>query len=432
MVTGNNDLNIQEQQLIEINELRCQLKKANSIINTIREDEVESKEQSRELQDLNISLEDEAMERQIVQKALQDLNTKLEDEATERQIAQEALQDLNIKLEDEATKRQTAQEALHDLNIRLEEEATKRQTAQEALQDINTTLEEEIVERKNAQENLVISRDALLKSEMQLRHSSDELLETNKELMSFANGIAHDFRSPMVNLKGFSRELETSLSEMRQLLLDQSVSISKTVQEKMDEVLDKDVPESLNFIYSSVDRLDRMVNALLGLVRMGRLELVLQEVEMALLVNEVCQSFKHQIETNNIHLTVGLLPTVKANRVAMERITGNLVDNAIKYLMPGRPGKITVNCNEEDERYTFIVEDNGRGVAESDYEKIFQVFKRAGQQHSPGDGMGLAYVRTLVRQLGGRVWCESELEAGTKMIFTVPKIPLPAGLSPFN
>jgi signal transduction histidine kinase len=74
------------------------------------------------------------------------------------------------------------------------------------------------------------------------------------------------------------------------------------VQEKMDEVLDGDVPDSLKFICSSVDRLDRMVNALLGLARMGRQELVLRDVEMTALVNEVCQSFRHQIETNNIHL----------------------------------------------------------------------------------------------------------------------------------
>jgi signal transduction histidine kinase len=79
-----------------------------------------------------------------------------------------------------------------------------------------------------------------------------------------------------------------------------------------------------------------------------------------------------------------------------------------------------VTCKNEDERYVFSVEDNGPGIAKNDCEKIFQLFRRAGQQDAPGDGMGLAYVRTLVRQLGGRVWCESELGVGTKMMFTVP------------
>ena len=463
VVIGYAKLENQEQLLVEINELRWQLKKANRMISAIREGEIESKDRSREildinttlvdeatkqqaaqetlqdlnarledeatkrqaaqeaLQELNIRLEDEATKRQAAQETLQDLNAKLEEEATKRQAAQEALQELNIRLEEEATKRQAAQETLQDLNAKLEEEATKRQAAQEALQELNLRLEEEATKRQIAQEEMIISRDALLRNEVQLRYYSDELLETNNELTSFANSIAHDFRSPMVNLKGFSRELGASLSEMRQYLHDESVGLPDKVQEKIDEVLDQDVPEALNFIYASVDRLDRMVNALLGLARIGRRELIVENVKMDILLDQVCQSFQHQIETKNIQVTVGILPVLTANNMAMEQITGNLVDNAIKYLMTGRPGKISVTCKEENEGYVFCVEDNGRGIAESDYEKIFQVFRRAGQQDVPGDGMGLAYVRKVVRQFGGRVWCESEVGVGTKMMFTVPK-----------
>lgn len=65
--------------------------------------------------------------------------------------------------------------------------------------------------------------------------------------------------------------------------------------------------------------------------------------------------------------------------------------------------------------------DNGQGVVDADREKIFELFRRGGRQEVPGEGLGLAYVRTLVRQLGGRIWCESELGAWTKMLFAVPK-----------
>jgi nitrogen fixation protein FixH len=91
VVTANNESKIQEQLLVENNELRWQLKEANSIISTIREGNAKSKERSRELQDINTTLEYEATERQAAQEAMQDLNTRLEEEATKRQAAQEAL-----------------------------------------------------------------------------------------------------------------------------------------------------------------------------------------------------------------------------------------------------------------------------------------------------------------------------------------------------
>ena len=360
-----------------------------------------------ELQDKNTNLEEEATKQQAAHEALQDENTNLEKEATKQQAAREALQDKNANLEEEATKQQVAYEALQDKNTNLEEEATKQQAAHEVLQDKNTNLEEEVTKWQ-------VTHEALQGI------STNELLEINKELLSFVNSIAHDFRSPMTNIKGFSRVLEESLSEMEHHLREELVLLSAKAQEEIKKVMEKKVPESLKYISASVDRLDKMINALLALSRIGKRQLVLQDIDMAHLVNDVCHSFKHQTEINNIQITVGKLPTVMSDNVAMEQIIGNLVDNAIKYLAPGRPGKITVNCKKDKERYIFRVEDNGRGIDEKDIEKIFQLFHRSGQQDVTGDGMGLAYVRKTISQLGGRVWCESEIGVGTKMMFTVP------------
>lgn len=325
-----------------------------------------------------------------------------------------------MEINHDITERKLATQMLLDANDRLKSFNTEleRQVSERTrnMQDINTALEEEIMERQVAQ-------DALYASERQLRRFSDELIENNKELTSFANSIAHDFRSPMVNLKGFSRELSVALSRLQQYLHDEAVQVPEELQAKIEDVLNKDVPESLNFIYFSVDRLDRMVNALLGLARVGRQEMVVQAVDMNLIVSQTVHSFRYQLETNQIKVTVGPMPIVKTNSVAMEQIMTNLVDNAIKYLMPDRPGDIAILCKEEEERFILSVEDNGRGIAENDNEKIFQIFRRAGQQDIPGEGMGLAYVRTLVRQLSGKVWCESELGIGTKMSFSIPKRP---------
>jgi signal transduction histidine kinase len=193
---------------------------------------------------------------------------------------------------------------------------------------------------------------------------------------------------------------------------------------RVTQLLETDMPESLQFINSSVDRLDRMVNALLTLSRMGHREMSCNVVDLRELVNTVLESQQHQINECNIQIDVGALPKVRIDHLAMEQIIGNLVDNAIKYLDPDRPGKIEIVSTDSGDNYLFAVQDNGRGIAAADCEKIFEIFRRVGKQDKPGDGMGLAYVRTLVRQLGGSIWCESKLGAETKMNFIVPKHPL--------
>jgi len=260
-----------------------------------------------------------------------------------------------------------------------------------------------------------------MQHQQQLKYYADEVAATNTELKSFVNTIAHDFRSPMVNLKGFSTELGHTLTELKQIVHAAESSLPQEVQAKVDELLEKDVPDAQQFINSSVDRLNRMVDALLTLSRMGRREMSYKEVDMSKLVTAVLQSYKHQIGEDNIKVEVGELPKIQTDTMTMEQIIGNLVDNAIKYLAPGREGKIEVSCSENDHEYLIGVKDNGRGIAAIDHEKIFEPFRRSGKHDQPGEGLGLAYVRTLVRKLGGKVWCESEVGIGTTMSFTIPK-----------
>ena len=116
------------------------------------------------------------------------------------------------------------------------------------------------------------------------------------------------------------------------------------------------------------------------------------------------------------------MPIIRSDPLALEQIFSNLMDNAVKYLDPSRPGKISITAISTENEYLFSIRDNGRGIAEEDLSKIFDLFRRVGKQDVPGDGMGLAYIRTILRQLGGGVWCESKLGVGTTMFFTVPQV----------
>ncbi len=289
------------------------------------------------------------------------------------------------------------------------------------LQEINATLEEEIVERQQSQEELRVSRDALMVSKAKLKQYAAELEKTNRELQNFANIVAHDFRAPLVNLKGFSRELDYSLNELRQIFHNVVKHLPEQDKMKVEEVIAKDVPDALQFIHSSVDRLDRMIAALLKLAREGRREMIYKQVDCGELINGILQSFDHQIAQKGIQVEVGPMPIIETDYLAMEQIIGNLLDNAIKYLDPGRPGKISIFCTDNDNEYLFSVQDNGQGISIEDQEKVFEIFRRVGKPDVPGEGMGLAYVQALIRHMGGKVWCESEPGVGTKMNFVIPK-----------
>jgi signal transduction histidine kinase len=170
--------------------------------------------------------------------------------------------------------------------------------------------------------------------------------------------------------------------------------------------------------------MDGQINSILNLSRIGRKELKLEPVDMKLVIDNILASLAHQIEERSVTVKTAKMPVIMADRVSMEQIMGNLLDNAIKYLMPGRPGKLSIAAMKRDGEYLFKVEDNGRGISADEVHKVFDLFRRAGRQDTPGEGMGLAYVKALVRRHSGRIWCESELGNGSTFQFSLPITPV--------
>ena len=140
---------------------------------------------------------------------------------------------------------------------------------------------------------------------------------------------------------------------------------------------------------------------------------------MRALVQETVQTLAHQIAQHPAQVTVAPLPTVMADRTAMEQIMGNLLTNAVAYLVPGRPGEIVVTGERRPRATVFAVRDNGRGIAAEDMPKVFEPFRRFARQDVPGEGMGLAYVQMLVRRHGGEIRCHSTPGVGTTFTFTI-------------
>jgi len=261
-------------------------------------------------------------------------------------------------------------------------------------------------------------------AEEKLKKYSEELQEINEELKNFTYIVSHDLRAPLINIKGFSEELICGIREIGPVLDKYLAEFPEEDRKKFNEVLKKDIPESLAFIGSSVSRMDKLINAILKLSRAGRHRQNPEPVCAADLISEVLKSLAHQVEVRNITVSVGDMPDLVADRTSLEQIFGNLLENAVKYLEPGRPGVITVSAERAGQEIVYRIRDNGRGMAKDDIPKAFDIFRRVGKQDVPGEGMGLAFVKTLVRSLGGRIWCESELGVGT--LFSIA---LPDGLS---
>ncbi|MGE3540351.1 MAG: PAS domain S-box protein [Candidatus Tectimicrobiota bacterium] len=274
----------------------------------------------------------------------------------------------------------------------------------------------DITVRKQAETALRQANEAL---EQRVQERTAALAEANEEIKRFAYIVSHDLRAPLVNLKGFAGELRLShqvLSGVMEQLLphcstQQAVVIRRT--------LTQDIPEALDFIDASVTRMDSLVRAVLQLSRLGRQELFYERLDTQALVQETLQTLGHQLAQRQVQVTVGTLPPVEADRTAMAQIFGNLLTNAVHYLDPERPGVLAISALRHPQATAFQIRDNGRGIAPEDIPRIFEPFRRVGRQDVSGEGMGLAYVRTLVRRHGGEITCQSTLGVGTTFTFTI-------------
>ncbi len=261
------------------------------------------------------------------------------------------------------------------------------------------------------------------RDEAQLKSYSEELALINDDLRNFAYIVSHDLRAPLVNIRGFSDELIYSIRELTPMVMTSLDQLDDGRRRNYLSIIEKDIPEALQFIGTSVSRMDNLITAILKLSRVGRRRLNPEPLQTTVFVQGLLNSLAHQIESRQIQVMVEPLPDIITDRTALEQIFGNLLDNAIKYLAPGRPGRITVGADHDGRNIVFHICDNGRGMASEDVPKAFDLFRRVGPQDVPGEGMGLAYVKTLLRLLGGRIWCESQMGVGTTFSFSVPAAP---------
>jgi signal transduction histidine kinase len=260
------------------------------------------------------------------------------------------------------------------------------------LRESNTALQNEVAERTKVLQNVALLNEKLVQQTSSLEAS-------NKELETFSYSVSHDLRGPLRHINGYLQLLMEDPSALGEERTRYAVKIER-----------------------SAAHMELLIDNLLSFSQAGKAVLRQEKVDSGALVEQTREDLAPDVQDRPIEWRIGKLPTVMADRTLFKQVWVNLLGNAIKYSRNRKPAVISVSCKEKPAEYEFLVQDNGTGFDMRYVDKLFGVFQRL---HSPeefeGTGIGLANVQRIVNRHGGRIWAESELDAGARFFFTLPK-----------
>ncbi|TCR06496.1 ATP-binding protein [Neorhizobium sp. JUb45] len=251
---------------------------------------------------------------------------------------------------------------------------------------------------------------------------TEDLMRANSEIQRYAYIVSHDLRAPLVNIMGFTSELETTLKDIRAYVMAEGMPGEDQIKQARYAV-EEDLPEAISFIRSSTKKMDGLINAILKISRDGRRELKPEPIDLSDMLEATAASINHQVVDagGEIKIAVNAAKNLVSDRFSLEQVFGNLFDNAVKYRNPEKPLALSVRAYPVGRSALRIeVADNGRGIAPEDHERVFELFRRSGLQDQSGEGIGLAHVRSLVRNLGGDITVTSTLGGGSTFVIRLP------------
>ena len=221
---------------------------------------------------------------------------------------------------------------------------------------------------------------------------------TNLELDALSYSISHDLRAPLRAIDGFSRMLEEDYGER----------------------LDDEGRRLLGVVLDNSRKMSELINAILELSRLGRKPLSIAEIDMRRAVEHAMT----ECETGRsaLRIELGPLPAPRGDPVLIKQVWRNLLSNALKFSAQRDQPMATVSGTENDAEYVYCIKDNGVGFDMRYCDRLFGLFQRLhSEERFPGIGVGLAVVRRIVARHGGRVWAESNPNAGATFCFSLPK-----------
>jgi light-regulated signal transduction histidine kinase (bacteriophytochrome) len=225
-----------------------------------------------------------------------------------------------------------------------------------------------------------------------------ELKRSNNELEQFAYVTSHDLQEPLRMVDSFLGLLSR----------------------KYKGKLDKDADEYIDFAVDGARRMQNMISDLLAYSRIGTRGKPFEVIDSEYALKQALNNLQVAIEESGALVTYGPLPTVLADSSQLTQLFQNLVANAIKFRSKDVSPKVHISAEINGDKWIFSVRDNGIGIEQEFFERIFVIFQRLhGRDEYPGSGMGLAISKKIVERHGGRIWVESQIGQGTAFYFTI-------------
>jgi PAS domain S-box-containing protein len=257
----------------------------------------------------------------------------------------------------------------------------------------------DITDRKRAEQEIQGLNAEL---EQRVRSRTAALEDANKELQAFVYSVAHDLRSPLIGIDGWS-----------QVLL-----------EDYGAHLDAEAREHLDRVRAEVEYMGRLIDDLLQLSQVGRAEMVLKAIDLSSLAQTISARLKKANPGRLLEFVIGPGLRGKGDTLLLEIVLTNLLDNAVKFTRPRSPARIEFGKTEQKGETAFFVRDNGVGFDMRHVGTLFGIFHRLHPDSEfPGTGIGLATVQRLIHLHGGRVWADGRVGAGACFYFTLGDTP---------
>ena len=239
----------------------------------------------------------------------------------------------------------------------------------------------------------------LKEAETILKERTRQLEEANRELESFTYSVSHDLRAPLRAIDGFSK----------MLLRDAEAQ------------LDEESRRKLTVVRESTEKMNRLIDDLLNLSRLGRQALTRSLIDMKGLCREAWEELHELTPERTAGLKLDGLDNALGDRPLLKQVVLNLLSNALKFTRDREPAVIEITSSKSDGFIVFSVRDNGAGFDMKYRDKLFGVFQRLhSKSEYEGTGVGLAIVQRIINRHGGRVWAEGEVGKGAIFYFSLP------------
>ncbi len=270
-------------------------------------------------------------------------------------------------------------------------------------------LQDNIAELEKTRDLLRNQRDIL---EEEVSRRTAELMEQNRQ----QEVLMHDLKSANEELKNFAYVVSHDLKAPLRAIGSLTQWISEDYADKFDE----EGREHLRLLVGRTRRMDSLIDGILQYSRVGRVHEELVRVDLNLLLHEIIDSLgPHEAISVEVETS---LPELRVEKTRIQQVFQNLISNAMKYIDKPQ-GEVRIGCIEENDDWKFYVRDNGPGIEERHFERIFHLFQTlAPRDRVESTGVGLALVRKIVEMHGGKVWLESAVGKGSTFYFTLPLV----------